>query len=114
MDAFSLRSDSRSTQRAGDSVLRSRGRSSNESTDRATALPPSACRFHAASKRSRASPAPPILTCSSLEALDIALEVVAKLLDGTERVSAGAAAHRALAILVNDEVAVVEPVVLSL
>src|SRR5262245_60118328 len=109
--SFSRRAP-RSDQRAAERVLRSRGKSSNDKTESDTGLPPCACRFHAASKRSSASPAPLIRTWSRLEALDIALEVVAHLLDGSEGVRAGAAAHRPLPILVDDEVFVVQQVVL--
>src|SRR6476646_6971232 len=104
----------RSAQRATVSVLSSRGRSSNDSTSSDTGLPPSACRFQAASKRSSASPGAPTRSCSTLAGFDIVLEVIAHLLHRAEGVRRDPPADAALAVLVDDQAAIVEAVALSL
>src|SRR5688572_1064253 len=81
-----------STQRAGESVRRARGRSANDSTSRGRIARPSCTRFHAASNRSSASPAAP-MRISSFPG--IALEVVAELLHGTEFIVAFILVHHA-------------------
>src|SRR5687767_1057432 len=71
-------------QRAGDKVLNRSGRLSNDNTFRGRMPRPSATRCHAASKRSSASPAAPSRISSGL---DIALEVIAKLLHRAEAIA---------------------------
>src|SRR5688572_15211943 len=91
--APSVRSLRSSDQRAWDSVLLSTGRSGNDKTSRGRMARPSATRCHAASKRSSASPAGPSRISSFF---DIALEVVAQLLDRLEAITPAGLVHHAI------------------
>src|SRR2546430_6560331 len=102
-------------QRAGVRGRRRSGRSSPVSTRSGASFRPSARRFQAASKRSSASPAAPTRSSSVLakateRRLDVALEVVAQLLDRPELVGGAAAAHSAAGVLVLYQSAVAQPV----
>src|SRR2546428_14059318 len=110
-----LRRASISAQRAGVSVRRRSGRSCSVSTRSGASFRPSATRFQAASKRSSASPAAPtrsssVLAKAAARRLDVALEVVAQLLDRPELVRSAAAPYPAPSVLVLDQVAVAQPV----
>src|SRR5881396_45201 len=110
-----LRRASINAQRAGVRVRRRSGRSCTVSTRSGASFRPSATRFHAASKRSSASPAAPTRSSSVLakateRRLDVALEVVAQLLDRPELVGGAAAAHSATGVLVLYQSAVAQPV----
>src|SRR5437667_11668952 len=109
-----LRRASINAQRAGVRVRRRSGRSSSVSTRSGASFRPSATRFQAASKRSSASPAAPtrsssVLAKATARRLDVALEVVAQLLDRPELVGGAAAAHSAAGVLVLYQGAVAEP-----
>src|SRR6266446_7043853 len=111
-----LRRASISAQRAGVRVRRRSGRSCSVSTRSGVSFRPSATRFQAASKRSSASPAAPtrsssVLAKASACRLDVALEVVAQLLDRPELVRSAAASYSAAPILVVDQCAVAQPIV---
>src|SRR5882762_5537351 len=110
-----LRRCSSSAQRAGVRVRRRSGRSCSVSTRSGASFRPSATRFQAASKRSSASPAAPTRSSSVLakapaRRLDVALEVVAQLLDRPELVRAAAASYSATPIVVLDQLAIAQPV----
>src|SRR5712692_8073636 len=110
-----LRSACISAQRAGVRVRRRSGRSCSVSTRSGATFRPSATRFHAASKRSRAPPAAPtrsssVLANATARRLDVALEVVAQLLDRPELVRSAAPAHSAAPVLVLDQLAIAQPV----
>src|SRR5467141_3880961 len=110
-----LRRASINAQRAGVRVRRRSGRSCSVSTRSGASFRPSATRFHAASKRSSASPAAPtrsssVLAKASARRLDVALEVVAQLLDRPELVRSAAAAYSAAPIFVLDQCAVAQPI----
>src|SRR2546422_7922393 len=110
-----LRRASISAQRAGVRVRRRGGRSSPVSTRSGASFRPSATRFQAASKRSSASPAAPtrsssVLAKATARRLDVALEVVAQLLDRPELVRGAAAAHSAAGVPVLYQRAVAQPV----
>src|SRR5206468_1220521 len=110
-----LRRASINAQRAGVRVRRRSGRFSTVSTRSGASFRPSAARFQAASKRSSASPAAPTRSSSVLakateRRLDVALEVVAQLLDGPELVGGAAAAYSATPVLVLHQGAVAQPV----
>src|SRR3954465_7473874 len=109
------RSRSRRSQRAGVKGRRSSGRACNDNTRSGPTLRRSIRRFQAASKRSSASRASPtrssrILAKPASERLDIALEVVAQLLDRLELVGRASAAHPPAAVFVDHLVAIVQPV----
>src|SRR5258706_3789213 len=111
----SFASRATSCQRAGVSARSKAGRSSRVSTRREAGLRPSATRFHAASKRSSASPGGPRRSSSTRAKAPphgehIALEVVAQLLDRAELIGARAAAQPAAAVLVLDQIAVAQAV----
>src|SRR5467141_2586457 len=110
-----LRRASINAQRAGVRVRRRSGRSCSVSTRSGASFRPSATRFHAASKRSSASPAAPtrsssVLAKAAARRLDVALEVVAQLLDRPELVRGAAAAQPAAAVLMLDQSAIAQPV----
>src|SRR5205809_6492597 len=110
-----LRRASINAQRAGVRVRRRSGRSCSVSTRSGASFRPSATRFQAASKRSSASPAAPTrssrdLAKASERRLDVALEVVAQLLDRPELVGGAAAAYSATPVLVLHQGAVAQPV----
>src|ERR1700752_698325 len=110
-----LRSASISAQRAGVRVRRRSGRSCSVSTRSGASLRPSATRFQAASKRSSAPPAAPprsssVLAKATARRLDVALEVVAQLLDRPELVRGAAASYSAASARVLDQRAVAQPV----
>src|SRR2546430_4930975 len=110
-----LRRASRSAQRAGVRVRRRSGRSCSVSTRSGASFRPSATRFQAASNRSSASLAAPtrsssVLAKATARRLDVALEVVAQLLDRPELVGSAAAAHPAAPVAVLDQLAIVQPV----
>src|SRR5688572_10294738 len=93
--------------RAGESVFSISARSTKLSTCSVRGARPSAARFHAASKRSRQSPAGPTRISSSFGgAFDIFLEIVAQLLDRAEFVRQRAPPDAAMAVGVFDQVAV--------
>src|SRR5712692_4631101 len=105
----------RSDHLAGDNVLSSKGRSAKLSTSSRFAARPSATRFHAASKRSSASPAGPTRSSSafaklSSRRLHVAPEVVAQLLDRPEFVRSRASAQLAPVIGVLDQLAVAQAI----
>src|SRR5436853_7042171 len=110
-----LRRASINAQRAGVRVRRRSGRSSTVSTRSGASFRPSATRFQAASKRSSASPAAPTRSSSVLakateRRLDVALEVVAQLLDRPELVGCAAAAHSATPLPALYQSRVAQPV----
>src|SRR5919106_4288859 len=86
----SVRSLRNNDQRACESVLLSAGRSGKDKTSSGRMARPSATRCQAASKRSSASPAGPSRISSFL---DIALEVIAQLLDRLEVITPAAVVH---------------------
>src|SRR6267143_5639660 len=110
-----LRRASINAQRAGVRLRKSSGRSCSVSTRSGASFRPSATRFHAASNRSSASPAAPtrsssVLAKATARRLDVALEVVAQLLDRPELVRRAAATQPAAPVLVLDQPAVAQPV----
>src|SRR6267143_1095807 len=110
-----LRRASINAQRAGVRVRRRSGRSRSVSTRSGASFRPSATRFQAASKRSSASPAAAtrsssVLAKATARRLEVALEVVAQLLDRPERVRSAAAAQPAEAVPVLAQSAVAQPV----
>src|SRR4030081_480783 len=110
-----LRRASISAQRAGVRVRRRSGRPFSISRRSGATFRPSATRFQAASKRSSASPAAPtrsssVLAKATARRLDVALEVVAQLLDRPELVRGAAPAHSAAPVLVLDQIAIAQPV----
>src|SRR6266571_6803507 len=105
----------RSDHLAGDNVLSSKGRSAKLKTSNRLAARPSAARFHAASKRSSASPGGPMRSSStfaklSSRRLHVALEVVAQLLDRPEFVGSRAPVQLAPVIGILDQLAVAQAI----
>src|SRR5688572_1209098 len=108
--APALRRVSTRWQRAGESVLSSAGKSSSVRTCKGCIGRPSATRFQAASKRSRASPGAPTRISRTLGIAHVALEVVAQLLHRAELVGPAAATHAPAMVAVLDQLAVAQHV----